>query len=62
MFKTFGEVIGVKTDLKCWAYVKDSKQEEATAANQEFSLAQNLPIFGIAEVIGDPNKNLSQQA
>ena len=55
MFETFGEVIGVKTDLRRWTYVKYSKQEEAMAAYQEFSLAQNLPTFGIVEVMGDPN-------
>jgi len=55
MFETFGDVTGVKTDLKGWTYVKYSKQEEAMAAYQEFSLAQNLPNFGIAEVMGDPN-------
>ena len=55
MFGQFGEVVGVKTDLKFWTYIKYSSQEEAMAAYQEFSLAQNLPSFGIAEQKDDPN-------
>ena len=55
MFGQFGEVVGVKTDAKFWTYIRYSRQEEAMAAYQEFSLAQNLPSFGIVENMDDPN-------
>ena len=55
MFEQFGDVAGVKTDVKGWTHVKFNKQEEAMAAYQEYYLAQTLPSFGIPEVKGDPN-------
>ena len=58
MFGQFGEVVGIKTDIKCWTYIKYNSQEEAMAAYQEFSLAQNLPRFGVAENRDDPNNTV----
>ena len=58
MFGQFGEVVGIKTDIKGWTYIKYNSQEEAMAAYQEFSLAQNLPRFGVAENRDDPNNTV----
>eukprot|EP00092_Neocalanus_flemingeri_P008136 GFUD01008776.1.p1 GENE.GFUD01008776.1~~GFUD01008776.1.p1 ORF type:complete len:849 (-),score=226.54 GFUD01008776.1:157-2703(-) len=55
MFGQFGEVSGVTTDAKFWTYIRFSSCEDAMAAYQEFSIAQNLPNFGIAEHKDDPN-------